>query len=194
LHEVTFSSCAEALKEEVDAAGFDRFVLVGHSLAGCSMPAMVDLLGDRVSHLVFLACTVPEDGTACLDTLDPDVRAMAADSPQARELGVLPREAAAAMFGNDLDVDQLEWCISRMVPEAPRLVSDPVDLSPLRRPIPRTWILTMHDAVVPPAKQERFAKNVGDTPIVHLDAAHMSMISRPAETAAHLNEIAHGAA
>jgi pimeloyl-ACP methyl ester carboxylesterase len=194
LQEVTFSSCAEALKDEVDAAGFDRFVLVGHSLAGCSMPAMVDLLGDRVRHLVFLACTVPEDGTACLDTLDPEVRAMAADSPEDRELGVLPREAAAVMFGNDLDADQLEWCISRMVPEAPRLVSDPVDLSPLRRPIPRTWILTLHDAVVPPAKQERFAKNVGDTPIVHLDAAHMSMISRPAETAALLNEIAHAAA
>jgi pimeloyl-ACP methyl ester carboxylesterase len=191
---VTFSSCAEALKDEVDAAGFDRFVLVGHSLAGCSMPAMVDLLGDRVSHLVFLACTVPEDGTACLDTLDPEVRAIAADSPPARELGVLPREAAAAMFGNDLDDDQLEWCVSRMVPEAPRLVSDPVDLSPFRRPIARTWILTLHDVVVPPAKQERFAKNVGDTPIVRLDAAHMSMISRPTETAALLNELARTSA
>jgi pimeloyl-ACP methyl ester carboxylesterase len=193
LLEVTFSSCAEALQEEVDAAGFDRFVVVGHSLAGCSMPAMVDRLGDRVAHLVFLACTVPADGTACLDTLDPEVRAMAAESPQAGELGVLPREAAAVMFGNDLDRDQLEWCLSRMVPEAPRLVSDQVDLSPFRRPIPRTWILTLHDAVVPPAKQERFAKNVGETPIVPLDAAHMSMISRPAETAALLNEIAHSA-
>jgi pimeloyl-ACP methyl ester carboxylesterase len=193
LLEVTFSSCAEALKDEVDAAGFDRFVLVGHSLAGCSMPAMVDLLGDRVSHLVFLACTVPEDGTACLDTLDPEVRAIAEDSAQARELGVLSREAAAVMFGNDLDEGQLQWCVSRMVPEAPRLVSDPVDLSPFRRPIPRTWILTLHDAVVPPPKQERFAKNVGDTPIVPLDAAHMSMISRPTETAALLNEIANAA-
>jgi pimeloyl-ACP methyl ester carboxylesterase len=194
LPEVTFSSCAEALKEEVDAAGFERFVLVGHSLAGCSMPAMVDLLSDRVSHLVFLACIVPEDGTACLDTLDPEVRAIASDSPQTRELGVLPREAAAVMFGNDLDDDQFEWCVSRMVPEAPRLVSDPVDLSPFLRPIPRTWILTLHDAVVPPAKQERFARNVGNTSIVRLDAAHMSMISRPAETAALLNEIARAAA
>jgi pimeloyl-ACP methyl ester carboxylesterase len=189
LPDVTFSSCAEALREDVDAAGFDRFVLVGHSLAGCSMPAMVDLLGHRINHMVFLACTVPEDGTACLDTLDPEVRAMAAASPPAGELGILDREAAAVMFGNDLDDDQLEWCVSRLVPEAPRLVSDPVDLSPFRRPIPRTWILTLHDAVVPPAKQERFAKNAGDVPIVHLDAAHMSMISRPAETAALLNEI-----
>jgi pimeloyl-ACP methyl ester carboxylesterase len=190
LRDVTFASCAEALREEVDAAGFDRFVLVGHSLAGCSMPAMVDLLGDRVSHLVFLACTVPEDGTACLDTLDPEVRALAADSGASDELGTLPREAAKAMFGNDLDDDKFEWCISRMVPEAPRLVTDLVDLAPFRRPIPRTWIRTLHDAVVPPAKQERFARNAGDTPIVDLDAAHMSMISRPAQTAALLDEIA----
>jgi pimeloyl-ACP methyl ester carboxylesterase len=190
---VTFHSCAEALRDEVDEAGFDRFVLVGHSLAGCSMPAMVDLLGDRVRHLVFLACTVPEDGTACLDTLDADVRALAANPAQFDELGVLPREAAAAMFGNDLDNDQLEWCISRMVPEAPRLVTDPVDLAPFRRPVPRTWIRTLHDAVVLPAKQERFAGNVGDTVMIDLDAAHMSMISRPAETAALLDDIARSA-
>jgi pimeloyl-ACP methyl ester carboxylesterase len=190
LNEVTFDSCAEALRDQVDSAGFDRFVLVGHSLAGCSMPAMVNLLDDRISHLIFLACTVPEDGTACLDTLDPEVRAMAAESGDLPELQVLPREAAAAMFGNDLNPEQLEWCISRMVPEAPRLVTDPVDLAPLRRPIPRTWIRTRHDAVVPPAKQERFARNAGDAPIVDLDAAHMSMISRPAETAALLDRIA----
>jgi pimeloyl-ACP methyl ester carboxylesterase len=193
LRDVTFDACARALRDDVDAVGFDRFVLVGHSLAGASMPAMVDLLGDRVSHLVFLACTVPEDGTACLDTLDPDVRALAARPEDFEELGVLPREAAAAMFGNDLDEGQLEWCLSRMVPEAPRLVTDPVDLAPLRRPIPRTWIRTMHDAVVPPAKQERFAGNAGNAPIVELDAAHMSMISRPAETAALLDDIAAAA-
>ncbi len=193
LRDVTFDSCAEALRDDVDAAGFDRFVLVGHSLAGCSMPAMVDLLGDRVSHLVFLACTVPEDGTACLDTLDPDVRALTSDPEAFDELGVLPREAATAMFGNDLDDDQLEWCIGRMVPEAPRLVTDRVDLAPFRRPIPRTWIRTLHDAVVPATKQERFANNAGNAPIVDLDAAHMSMISRPVETAALLDDIARSA-
>src|SRR5438270_914621 len=62
LHDVTFASCAESVRDDVDAAGFDEFVLAGHSLAGCSMPAMIELLGGRVRHAVFIGCTVPEDG------------------------------------------------------------------------------------------------------------------------------------
>ena len=65
------------MRDDVDAAGFDEIVLVGHSLAGCSMPSMIGLLGDRVRHAVFVACTVPETGKSAFDTLDPEVQAMA---------------------------------------------------------------------------------------------------------------------
>ena len=66
---------------DVDAAGFDDLVLVGHSLAGCSMPAMIGLLGERVRHAVFVACTVPEDGRSAFDTLDPEIQAMIQAAP-----------------------------------------------------------------------------------------------------------------
>ena len=189
LASVTFASCAEAIAEDVDKAGFDDIVLVGHSLAGCSMPATIGLLGDRVRHAVFVACTVPEDGSSCIDTLEPEVRAIADAAPPG-ELGVLAPEAAKHMFGNDLDDEQFAWCVERMVPEAPLLTAEPVDLSPLRRALPRTWVRTLHDAVVSPEKQLRFAANVEHCDVVDLDAAHMCMISKPAETAALLNDIA----
>jgi pimeloyl-ACP methyl ester carboxylesterase len=189
LAEVTFASCADAVAADVDAAGFDEIVLVGHSLAGCSMPEIVRRLGDRVRHAVFVACTVPEDATSCFDTLEPEVQAIAAAAPP-EQLSVLDPAIAKFMFGNDLDDEQFAWCVERMVPEAPRLTSEPVDLSPLRRALPRTWIRTMHDAVVSPDKQLRFAGNVEHCDVVDLDAAHMCMISKPAETAALLNVIA----
>ena len=78
LASVTFADCARAVVEDIDEAGFDEIVLVGHSLAGCSMPATIGLLGDRVRHTVFVACTVPEDGASAIDTLDPEIRAVAA--------------------------------------------------------------------------------------------------------------------
>src|SRR3954464_6719721 len=72
---VTFADCAASVRDDVDAAGlFDEFVLVGHSLAGCSMPSMIDLLGERVRHAVFVACTVPEQGKSAFDTLDPEIQ------------------------------------------------------------------------------------------------------------------------
>ena len=80
-----------------------------------------------------------------------------------------------------------------MVPEAPQLTFGPVDLTPLRSAMPRTWVRTLHDAIVPADKQLRFAGNVGDCPVIDLDAAHMCMISKPRELAAIINRIAAAA-
>jgi pimeloyl-ACP methyl ester carboxylesterase len=165
-------------------------VLAGHSLAGCSMPAMVGLLGDRVQHVVFVACTVPENGCSALDTLDPGIQAMirAAGEPVVAR----PMDAAMAkvVFGNDLDDEQFEWCFERLVPEAPHLTIDPVDLSPLQADVPRTWVRTLEDIIVPAAKQTRFAGNVGNCPIVDLDTGHMCMVGQPEALAGILNDIA----
>ncbi|MET0160936.1 MAG: alpha/beta hydrolase [Acidimicrobiales bacterium] len=187
MESVTLAACAQAVADDVDGAGFDEIVLVGHSLAGCSMPATVGVLGDRVRHAVFVACTVPEDGTSSLDTLDPEVQAMARQGLEGGATGVLDSALAKDLFGNDLDDEQFAWCVERMVPEAPSLITAPVDLAPLRVPFPRTWVRTRHDAIVDPDKQLRFAQNVGDCPVVDLEAAHMAMISQPSELARILN-------
>ena len=76
LDSVCFDDCAASVRSDIDAAGFDSVVLVGHSLAGCSIPAMVALLGKRVRSVVFIACTVPEDGRSAVDTLDPEIQSM----------------------------------------------------------------------------------------------------------------------
>jgi len=51
-------------------------------------------------------------------------------------------------------------------------------------------VRTVHDAVLDPDKQLRFAQNVPDCPIVDFDAAHMAMISQPEALAQLLNGIA----
>jgi pimeloyl-ACP methyl ester carboxylesterase len=194
LESVTFVDCARAVTEDVDAAGFDELVLVGHSLAGCSMPAIIASLGARVRHAVFIACTVPEDGTSSLDTLDPEIQAWVRDAGDTDELGVMDETMARIVLGDDLDDAQFAWCFERLVPEAPRLTTDPVDLSPLRSAMPRTWIRTLQDIIVNPEKQLRFAGNVGDCPVIDIDAGHMCMVSQPEATAAILNRIGSEAA
>jgi len=47
LRSVTIASAAASVVADVDAAGFDDVVLVGHSLAGCSMPATETALRPR---------------------------------------------------------------------------------------------------------------------------------------------------
>jgi pimeloyl-ACP methyl ester carboxylesterase len=191
LDQVDIASCATAVREQVDAAGFDEVVLVGHSLAGSSMPATIGLLGDRVRHAVFVACTVPEHGTSGLDTLDPEIQEMArAGMASGSAPRVMDEEIAKLVIGDDLDADQFAWCMSIRVPEAPGLVTEAVDLTPLRSGPPRTWVRTLGDLIVAPDKQLRFAGNVGDCPVVDLDAGHMCMVSQPAALADILNPLA----
>ncbi len=189
LEDVTLASAAASVAADVAAAGFDEIVLVGHSLAGCSMPATIGLLGPRVVQAVFVAATVPEDGRSAFDTLDPEIQALA-QGADAGAGGVLDAGIARLIFGNDLDDAQFAWCQERMVAEAPALTMGPVALAPLRSAMPRTWIRPLRDAIVAPEKQLRFAGNVGHCPVVDLDAGHMCMISKPAELAAILDDIA----
>ena len=137
--------------------------------------------------LVFVACTVPEDGRSAFDTLDPDIQAMIRDAREPLEPGPMDPALAKIVLGNDLDDEQFAWCAERLVPEAARLSTDPVDLSPLRAATPSTWVRTLQDLIVAPAKQSRFADNVGNCPVVDIDAGHMCMVSQPVTLAGILN-------
>jgi pimeloyl-ACP methyl ester carboxylesterase len=190
LESVTIRSAAASVVEDINRAGFDEVVLAGHSLAGCSMPAMVGMLGARVRHAVFIACTVPEHGANCLSTLEPEIRDGAESAQDSDGTGMLSAETVRALFGNDLDEQQLAWCLDRIVPEAPALTTEPVDLTPLRGPMPRTWVRPLLDAIVDADKQLRFAINVGRCRMIDMDAAHMCMISQPKALARILNDIA----
>ncbi len=98
---------------------------------------------------------------------------------------------ARVVLGADLTESEFAWCVERFVPEAPRLITEPVDLQPLRG-VPSTWIRTMRDLIVSPEKQLRFAGNVGDCRVIDLDAGHMCMVGQPAATATLLNDICAG--
>jgi pimeloyl-ACP methyl ester carboxylesterase len=194
LRSVTFADCAESVRSDIDAAGYDDIVLAGHSLAGCSMPSMIGLLGDRVRHAVFIACTVPETGKSAFDTLDPEVQAMAHAGMEAAgevEPRTMDGELAKLVLGNDLTDEQFAFCLERLVPEAPGLSDSPVDLAPMRADLPSTWVCTLQDMIVAADKQRRFAENVGPScEVVDLDAGHMCMVGQPERTAEILDDIA----
>lgn len=189
LRTVTFADCARSVRDDVDAAGFDEVILVGHSLAGCSIPPIVGLLGERVRHAVFVACTVPADGRSVVDTLEPEVREMARRVADV-EPAPMPPDIARLVIGQDLTDEQFAWCLERTVAEAPPLTADPVDISGLVPTVPRTWIRTLRDIVVAADKQLRFVANVGDCPVVDIDPGHMCMVSRPAELSTLLAGVA----
>ncbi len=158
------------------------------------MPSMIDLLGGRVRHAVFVACTVPETGKSAFDTLDPEVQAMARAGAEAMgdaQPRAMDDTLAKLVLGNDLTDEQFEFCVERLVPEAVGLSDSPVDLGPLRPDLPSTWVCTLQDMIVAAHKQRKFAENVGPRcHVIDFDAGHMCMVGQPDRMASILDEIA----
>lgn len=188
---VTFDRCARAIVEDIEAAGFDDVVLVAHSLGGCVMAPALYALGGRVRHIIFLAAMVPQHGNCTAQEWSTDLKKRIGDEHDTAPRQTMTAENVKIMFGNDMDDAQVAWCIERLVPEAPSLSHEPVDLAPLRSAVTRSWILTTKDAILTPDMQRRFICNVAGGCEVHeIDAGHMCMISQPAACALLIEDLA----
>ncbi len=180
-----------AVVDRLVADDLTDVVLVGHSMAGITLPGVARREEARLRRLVFLACTVPAQGTSVMDGLATMSPAAAGIVEQFGDGiltadGTLHPDLALTLFGNDLDADQRAFALSCMVPEAGQVVSEPVDV---RVPdgVPRTYVRLRRDASLTLEAQDQMIANLGGAEVVDLDAAHLAMISQPAALAHILN-------
>jgi pimeloyl-ACP methyl ester carboxylesterase len=183
LDTLTIADCVEAAVGQIEQAGLDDVVLVGHSMAGLTVPGVATKLGaDRVRRIICVACSVPPQGQRILDTLIPPIRLAVG-----RARNELPLWMAKRMFTNGMTPEQRAFSLSVLIPDASRLAFETVDRSGLSDRIPRSWVLTRRDRSLPPRQQRRFIDNLGGVEeVIELDTCHNAMISMPDELAAIL--------
>lgn len=196
LTRVGITECVDSIVSDVERAGIDRAVLVGHSMAGVIIPAVAERIPARVAHLVFLSASVPREGRASLDEVSPVIRlfakrsirrALSSDSPPRRGI---PDRMARRMFCSDMGEEDTRYVLQRLGPEAIRVVLEKVTRAGLPSAIPRTYVKLTRDKALSPRRQDRMIANLGGADVVTIDAGHDAMISRPRELAAILNGIA----
>jgi pimeloyl-ACP methyl ester carboxylesterase len=190
LSQITIAQFVDSVVEEIVAID-QPVVLVGHSMAGITLPGVVGRVPELVRKVVFVSCVVPGDGERLFDTLDPSMQAVAeaADSGDEPNPGMLGRDLAATVFCNDMDAAQTNFTLDRMVPEAIHVIHEPVSLAGLQHPVPRVYVRLLRDAIVVPSQQDKMIANMDGAETFDLDAGHMAMVSRPAELAAILNAL-----
>src|SRR5262245_59722107 len=82
LAELHVACLGDAVVRDIEANDLRDVVLVGHSMGGITLPSVMARVTDRLRHVVFVSCTVPDEGQRIVDTLDPAMREMAEASAQ----------------------------------------------------------------------------------------------------------------
>jgi pimeloyl-ACP methyl ester carboxylesterase len=178
---LTIEQCVDSVVSQIERAGAERVMLVGHSMAGITLPGVLTALGsDRVSRMVYIACCVPPQGATVLSTLKPPVSWFAALAARGNKPSKpLPAPVATWMFANGMTTEQKQHVVAGLCAESASVTKQPVDRSGMPD-VPTTWILTLRDNSLKPKLQRQFASNLGNVDeVVEIDACHNAMMSEP---------------
>lgn len=178
----------DSVVSDIENAAIDDFVIVGHSLAGVTVPGVVTKLGSaRVREMILATAQVPANGSALVDTFPGALswyarRTAKRNVQKSRSLrpGGLPTALARFVFCNGITPAQRRFTLARSCRESPSIMIEKVDRSGMPDEVPRTWILTRRDrAVSMKIQRECIAALGGVQTLIEIDTCHMLMVSEP---------------
>jgi pimeloyl-ACP methyl ester carboxylesterase len=164
---------------DIENAALDDLVIVGHSLAGVTVPGVVTKLG---------SAQVPANGSALVDTfpgaLSRFARRTAKRNVQKGRSGGLPTALARFVLCNGMTPAQRRFTLARSCQESPPIMIEKVDRSGMPDDVPRTWILTRRDRAVSMKIQHECIDALGGVQtLIEIDTCHMLMVSEPEKLA-----------
>lgn len=188
---VDIADCVRSAVSQVESAGLDEVIVVGHSLAGLTVPGIVTALGSsRVREMILATACLPVQGTAIVDTLVGPLawyvrRAVRLRRPPS----VTPDLLSRLLFCNGMTRAQRRFALSRIHPEAVTVIAEAVDRSDMPEDVPRTWILTLRDHALFRRTQLRSIAALGGVQtLIPVDTCHDLMVTEPRRLAVILIE------
>jgi alpha-beta hydrolase superfamily lysophospholipase len=171
----------DSLLADIEDSDIGEFVIVGHSLAGLTVPGVVTKLGpSRVREMVLAAAFVPPQDLSVVDTLPGVIGWYARRKADSGMSGTLPNSLAELVFCNGMTRAQRKFNRVRFHAESPSIIFDKVDRSGLPDDVPRTWILTLRDRALSQASQRRSIAALGGVhTMLPVDTCHNLMVSEP---------------
>jgi pimeloyl-ACP methyl ester carboxylesterase len=174
----TISEWVDSVVADIEEAGLGDIVIVGHSMAGVTVPGVVAKLGSpRVREMILAAAFVPPQGSAIVDTLGGPLAWFARRGAQNGKPIKVPTAVAWFAFCNGMTREQRKFALSRLHTESTRIPAEPVDRSLLPDDVPRTWIMTTRDRALSMRSQRNSIEALGGVqPVITVEACHDLMI------------------
>lgn len=177
----TIAQWVDSVVSDIEAAGLGDVVIVGHSMAGVTVPGVVARLGwPRVREMILATAFVPPQGSAIVDTLGGPLAWIARHAARSTRPMAMPAWLAGYAFCNGMTREQRTFTLSRLGTEAIPIITEPVDRTDLPDDVPRTWIQTNKDRALSVNSQRTSIGALGGVgTVLAVDACHDLMISHP---------------
>lgn len=181
--DIAYDAIVHELIADVEAAGIQGAVLVGHSQAGMVLPRMAEFAPGLFSRLVYVTCSAPPPGVTTLAMMGEGQHGERDD-----QVGwpLDPKTATMAeryrlMFCNDMADAEAEAFLAGLGQDMWPAVCysesgwryDHLD------EVPADYVLCLQDLSLPIVWQERFAQRLRTRRTIRLDAGHQAMNTRP---------------
>jgi pimeloyl-ACP methyl ester carboxylesterase len=182
-HDLTMDDIARELIADIEAAGAEEVVLVGHSQAGQAMNFMVNQKPGLFQRLVYVSCSAPLPGQNVQQMIGSGLHGE--DSTQVG-WPIDPKSSSAAeryalMFCNDMPVAAKSDFLAKLGKDfwPPQSYTFADWRYEHLDAVPATYLACLKDLSLPPAWQEIFASRLKVQKMVRIDAGHQAMNTRP---------------
>jgi pimeloyl-ACP methyl ester carboxylesterase len=178
---LTIADWVDSVVRDIDAAEMNDVVIVGHSMAGLTVPGVVTRLGaSRVREMILATAFVPQEGTSMADTLPwpggPTARRHAKKGTPGETSAMMAR----FVLLNGVPRARRRFMTGRRYAESSRIMAENVSRCDMPDEVPRTWILTTRDRPLSVKSQHRSIEAIGGVQtLIEIDTCHCLMVSEP---------------
>lgn len=160
------------------------FTVVGHSLAGVTLPHVFQDSPEQVEELVFLAALVLNKGECAIGLIPEERRPsyyVLAEESSDNTLSFNPHTSRQVFYG-DFTREEGESFVSKLTPQPFQIYLEEAVVSPCDQDVLKRYILCTRDATLPPDQCRAWAKKLA-VPISEIDSGHSVMLEKPSELA-----------
>lgn len=190
LRTLTIADFVDSVVADIEDAGLAEVVIVGHSMAGLTVPGVVTKVGaSRISEMILAAACVPHEGAAMVDVVLWPAALMARRNAKSGAPNKVPARLPRFVFFNGVPRARRRFMAGRLHPDASRIPVEMVSRRNMPTEVPRTWILTTRDRTHSVKEQRASFEAIGGVQtLIPIDTCPGLMISEPERLAEILVE------
>jgi pimeloyl-ACP methyl ester carboxylesterase len=187
---LTIADWVDSVVADIEGAELNDIVIVGHSMAGLTVPGVVTKLGaSRVREMVLAAACIPPEGAAMVDVVAGPIALIARRNARKGAPKELRKGIANFVFFNGVPRARRRFMAGRLYPDSSRIPAEKVSSGDLPDEVPRTWILTLRDRTHSAKEQHESIEAIGGVQnVISIDTCHGLMVSEPERLAEILVE------